>query len=282
MKKQKSNLQTRLITAAVGLPIVIMFILLPYGKHFGISLMIMIANAFAVQELHDNLLKKKTKVSWTGYLGMLLPIAEVIELRMFPKLNILAYTLCAFLGLAFLVECIEGAKDNFENSLARMSATTLNIVYPGFLMAQLIKVAHFPNATQMTVTFLAIVFGSDTLAYFCGRAFGKNNKGFVKCSPNKSLAGFIGGTILVGILGAIATFFATQTLPCNPFEMFLVAFITACFGTLGDLFESMLKRSCEIKDSGFIIPGRGGLLDCIDSISVAAPIFVLLAEIFLQ
>lgn len=282
MKLLKSNLQARLLTAVVGIPVVLLFVLTPYAQYLGISILILLTTIAGVQELHDNLLKQKTKVSWTGYLGMLLPVAKIIELRFFPGLNVLGFTLCAFLGLAFLVECIEGGKDNFENSLARMSATTLNIVYPGYLMAQLIRVAHFPNAPQMIIVFLSIIFGSDSLAYICGRAFGKNNKGFVKCSPNKSLAGFVGGTVLIGILGACATFIFTNALHCTAMEMFLIAFVTACFGTAGDLFESMLKRACGVKDSGFLIPGRGGLLDCIDSVSVAAPIFVLFAEIFLQ
>ena len=60
--------------------------------------------------------------------------------------------------------------------------------------------------------------------------------------------------------------------------MFLLALATSIFGTFGDLFESMLKRSAGVKDSGIAVPGRGGMLDCIDSISVAIPIYVLLLQ----
>ena len=65
----------------------------------------------------------------------------------------------------------------------------------------------------------------------------------------------------------------------TPLKMFIIALPTAVFGTFGDLFESMLKRSAGVKDAGVVIPGRGGMLDCIDSLSIAIPIFTMLYEL---
>lgn len=99
--------------------------------------------------------------------------------------------------------------------------------------------------------------------------------------PNKSIAGFIGGTFVVALIGSIVTLAFPGLYPFSPLTTFVLFFFTALFGTAGDLFESMLKRTCGVKDAGTMVPGRGGMLDCIDSLSIAAPIFVFGIELIL-
>jgi phosphatidate cytidylyltransferase len=118
---------------------------------------------------------------------------------------------------------------------------------------------------------------NDSAAWAAGMLFGSGNRGIIPASPNKSVAGFIGGTaaaVLAG-LGGVLLFpavFAPKLLPPLPSGLILGLFLGAA-ASLGDLMESALKRSSGIKDSGSIIPGRGGVLDSIDSIALAAPVF---------
>ena len=257
-----SSLLIRCITAAVAVPLLlVIIILLPQMNHLAFSIVIVLVNAIGTFELHNNILRKKIDVPFTGYLAILLPIVELINSYTIKDDELTIFLLLCFLGFAFFVEVIHGAKDNFSHSLERIGATALTLCYPSAI-----------------IVFLAIVFGSDTAAYFTGMLFGKNNKGYVKCSPNKSIAGFIGGTIGISLILSILVAIFPSMLPLTPPSMFLLALCTAIFGTFGDLFESMLKRSAGVKDSGIAVPGRGGMLDCIDSISVAIPIYVLLLQ----
>jgi phosphatidate cytidylyltransferase len=101
---------------------------------------------------------------------------------------------------------------------------------------------------------------------------GKNNRGIIKASPNKSILGFIGGflgSIAVGILA----YFIFFDIFGHLLKMIILGFITALAAIIGDLAESVMKRSAQIKDSGNVIPGRGGILDSIDSIIFAAPAY---------
>ena len=125
--------------------------------------------------------------------------------------------------------------------------------------------------------FLNILF-----AFFFGIAFGRNNKGVLKVSPNKSIAGFVGGLMIPGILGVLSAVLFPDVFIYNAAEGFIVGFITACLGTVGDLIESSFKRSAEVKDSGSIIPGRGGILDSVDSVIMAAPVYVAIITLVLS
>lgn len=277
-----SSLKKRTLTAVVGLPLILCIIFLfPQNNHLLFSILVAFVSVCGSWELKNNLINKKIDTSPTAYFGMLLPVIELININFFPEVEVTRFVLAAFIGIAFFVEIFNGAKDNFENSLMRIACTILNIVYPGLFMVYGIRLCYLPSAQTMITTFISIVLGSDTMAYCVGMLFGKNNKGIIKCSPNKSVAGFIGGTIVIGIIGAVITICNPSLYPFSPLTAFLLFFFTACFGTAGDLFESMLKRACGVKDAGVMVPGRGGMLDCIDSISIAVPIFVIGVEFIL-
>lgn len=277
-----SSLKQRLITAAVGLPLVFSSIFLfPQKNHLFFCIVVIFVSTCGSWELKNNLIEKKISTPPTSYLGILLPVIELVNINFFPTVEITRFTLAAFVGISFLWEIFSGAKDNFEHSLVRIACTILNIVYPGLFMVYGIRLCYLPDAEVMIATFIAVVLGSDSFAYIFGMLFGKNNKGIVKCSPNKSIAGFLGGTVFIGLAGAVISLIWPELYPFSPLTVFLLFLCTSIFGTAGDLFESMLKRSCGVKDAGVMIPGRGGMLDCIDSISVAVPIFVIGVELIL-
>lgn len=119
----------------------------------------------------------------------------------------------------------------------------------------------------------ALVWGADTGAYFTGRAFGKRKLAPL-VSPGKTLEGLLGGVVLTMILAfGVAQY---QHLAGTKFWAFLgLSLLTVLASVLGDLWESMVKRQAGVKDSGTIFPGHGGALDRIDSLTAAAPVFVL-------
>lgn len=119
---------------------------------------------------------------------------------------------------------------------------------------------------------LIIIWGADTAAYFTGRKWGKH-KLAKDVSPGKTWEGCAGaliGTVLI----ALITCFYTQPKPIWV-PAIILSILTVIFSIVGDLFESMMKRVANVKDSGKLLPGHGGLLDRIDSLTAAAPIFAL-------
>ena len=117
-----------------------------------------------------------------------------------------------------------------------------------------------------------LVWGADSGAYFIGRKFG-NKKLAPKVSPNKSVEGLYGG-IVTSMLIVITVTLLYLDISIPELLLFLILSVLTVFSSvLGDLFESMIKRRAGIKDSGRILPGHGGVLDRIDSLLAAAPIF---------
>ena len=119
---------------------------------------------------------------------------------------------------------------------------------------------------------MLLIWGADSGAYFAGRAFGKR-KLAPKVSPGKSWEGVIGGLLTALVAAVIATQWLGAVGGLAGF-LALVA-VTVFISVLGDLSESLFKRVMALKDSGGILPGHGGVLDRIDSLTAAAPIFAL-------
>jgi phosphatidate cytidylyltransferase len=121
---------------------------------------------------------------------------------------------------------------------------------------------HYPLA------FMLLLWANDTGAYLIGMKFGQS-KLFERHSPKKTWEGFIGGIVIGAAVGFVISLYFKE-LPWK--QWVSVAIIISCFGTLGDLIESMFKRSINVKDSGGLLPGHGGLLDRFDGLLIAAPV----------
>lgn len=154
----------------------------------------------------------------------------------------------------------------------KLAAATLSVI-PAWCALALIHASQ-PHGNRWLLVALMIVWAADSGAYFAGRKFGKH-KLSPRISPNKTVEGLIGGIVAGMVVAlALAWFFADASLKQLP-AVAIVAIWTILFSVVGDLFESLLKRHVGAKDSGALIPGHGGVLDRIDSVLAALPVFAL-------
>lgn len=171
-------------------------------------------------------------------------------------------------------------KDLFSEKTIPLFSSKRFIITTFYLSSSfvfLISIANF-NSTFNPLLLLGmfiLVWVNDTFAYLVGKNFGKQ-KLFPSVSPKKTVEGFLGGLFF----SCIASYFiANFTNVLDPTNWLILSIIISVFGTLGDLIESKFKRQAQVKDSGVIMPGHGGLLDRLDSIIFAAPFIYLFLKI---
>ncbi|MEI6172973.1 MAG: phosphatidate cytidylyltransferase [Bacteroidota bacterium] len=164
--------------------------------------------------------------------------------------------------------------------LINIAMTTLGFYYVAFPFSLLLyfnkpDVLHFWGMPVILVGYFLLTWLDDTAAYLFGKQFGKHMF-FERISPKKTWEGTISG-IIVTLIAANGLHFLISVLPL--FDWLALACIVLFFGTNGDLVESLIKRSLNIKDSGNILPGHGGILDRFDTMLISAP-FVFLYFFF--
>ncbi|MFL0352078.1 phosphatidate cytidylyltransferase [Xanthomarina sp. GH4-25] len=165
---------------------------------------------------------------------------------------------------------------NIPLFISKKIITTTFYLSSGFIFLVLIASHnHTFNPIILFGSFI-LVWTNDTFAYLVGKNFGKQ-KLFPSISPKKTVEGFLGGLFFASVASYfIATFTETNLSFSN---WLILSIIISVFGTLGDLIESKFKRQANVKDSGIIMPGHGGLLDRFDSIIFAAPFIYLFLRI---
>ena len=276
------NLRDRLFTVFLGVPLVLgMIFFVPQYNFIVFSIFLIVMTVAGSFEMSRMLFGKVTAI---GYLASVLPLVQYLQgiLKFNPQVPDIIYV--SLLLLSFMIEIKAGEKDNFKQSLQRAGKNALLITYPGYLISFFLRLLAIDGITSYAVMFfLVLVFGNDIFAYVFGRLFGKNNKGIVKVSPNKSVAGFVGS-----FLSAIALSFGYYALFKNNLPYISVLYRIALgagvsiAANIGDLIESVFKRSAGVKDSGNIFPGRGGALDSMDSEIASAPLFFLLFKLIME
>jgi phosphatidate cytidylyltransferase len=178
--------------------------------------------------------------------------------------------------LSFIVEIYR----NKPHPLANIATTTLGFLYIALPFSMLLyfnrpDTLHFMGMPVILVGYFTFTWMNDTSAYLYGKQFGKH-KFFERISPKKTWEGTIAGAVVTFLL-AFGLHFLVHDMPLT--DWLALAGMVVLFGTHGDLVESLLKRSLNIKDSGTILPGHGGILDRFDTMLISAP-FVFLYFFF--
>jgi len=259
---------TRVLSGAVLILLAIALVwLAPPAVFFSVGVLLTIA---ASQELID--LARAGGLDVPRFLSRLAAtLTMAVASLPAPPWALAVTLLAAFLAMAFVTL---GSWRGEPDALATVSASLLPSIYIGLPIATLvaIRVNGGPAALFLLVSTIVV---SDSAQYYSGRAFGRRPLA-PAISPKKTVEGAAGGFVF----GALALALAGHWwLPGVPVAMrALVGVGVVALGIAGDLFESMLKRSAGVKDSSSLIPGHGGILDRIDALLFAAPIYYIVLK----
>ena len=167
----------------------------------------------------------------------------------------------------FLLRDLFSSK-NLPSVLIKKNLSFIFYITSSFIFIYLIgNFNGFYNPSIILGCFI-LIWVNDSFAYIIGRSFGKQ-KLFFSVSPHKTVEGFLGGLFFCCVSASLVSRFVDDTL--NTSNWLILAIIVSIFGTLGDLIESKFKRESNVKDSGKIMPGHGGILDRLDSIIFTSP-----------
>jgi phosphatidate cytidylyltransferase len=161
-----------------------------------------------------------------------------------------------------------------RDAIGRVAAAMLPMLYLGLPIGALVALREQHGPPALFLLMLAVMV-SDTAQYYCGRAFGRRPLASA-ISPKKTIEGAIGGFVFGGALVAVVGAWWLPEVPAALRAALGVAVVA--LGIAGDLFESMLKRSAGVKDSATLIPGHGGVLDRIDALLFAAPVYYIVLK----
>jgi phosphatidate cytidylyltransferase len=278
-------MKTRLLTAAIALPIIFASIILPLW--FAETVWIFVAIAvFAIGaglfEFFSLTKKLELKAdAAVAYLGAAALIVAFVFDAPAKAPDLLILTLALFVGAVLASQAFRFRK-NFSKMLTGCGVTILGVLYiaflGGFLISTRMGFESVPGlSTDLLLFFVIVLFGSDAGAYFAGRAIG-NHKLAPAISPGKTVEGLIGGLAAAAGLAALCTYVFFEELPYR-FSIPL-AVVMASVGVLGDLAESAMKRGSNAKDAANVLPGHGGLLDRLDSLLLNAPILYYFARFY--
>jgi phosphatidate cytidylyltransferase len=269
--------RTRLLAALVMAPLAIAAILLlPTEWMMVLAAVVFLAGLwewFDLAEIDDTLARTVLLIAnlglmvaivWasrssTGFTFVLLQLATVIGVVWW------------LLALAWLGRYQFASDHDTYARVFKLAAGALSVI-PAWCALAWIHASE-PNGHRWLLTALAIVWAADTGAYFAGRKLGQH-KLAPRVSPNKTWEGLLGGVLAGTAAGLIFALIAGATAAQLP-AVALVALAAVLFSVVGDLFESLLKRHANVKDSGHLIPGHGGILDRIDGVLAALPVFAL-------
>ena len=270
-------MKTRILTAAVALPILIASIVLPsYFPETSWLFVMIAALALAAGLFEFYSLTKKLELKGDAsiaYLGSAALFVNFLFDSPAKTPDLLLATIAAFAAAVLVTQTFRFQKD-FTRMLVGAGVTVLGPLYIAFLGGFLVAIRvgfenHLYLSTHLLGFFFLVLMGSDTGAYFTGKAIGKH-KLIPKISPGKTWEGLVGGFVAAAAFAALAT---AWFFPELPYQVSIpLAVVMSGVGVLGDLAESAMKRGAGAKDAAAILPGHGGFLDRLDSLLLNAPL----------
>jgi phosphatidate cytidylyltransferase len=263
-----SNFNERLLT---GVLFVIVLLGAIYQSELASSILFFVIILLCQREFYNFF--KTSEVKPQALVGVLGGLSFFLASVIAFQANLSFNTLFLIVPLIFLVFVLELFR-NRKEPIANIGYTILGIIYVSVPFTLLHQISYFDNHEfgtsynyEVLIGYFFVLWANDTGAYLVGRKIGKT-KLFERISPKKTWEGTIGGLFFGLLLGYINSqiFSGLDIL-----TWMTIALIVVIFGSLGDLVESLFKRSLGIKDSGKILPGHGGVLDRFDGIFISAP-----------
>jgi phosphatidate cytidylyltransferase len=263
---EKKMLWKRIIAALIGIPVLV-YILYQSGILLLCTVLILII--FSLTEF-------KNLVSQAGFRNISISLwlgGVIVPFTVQYNSNLISLAIFIYLVVTVVYYLI---KHPYFTPLD-LSLSFLGFIYIVGGFTHILLLRELQQGFWLIIYVFVIVWSTDTAAYFVGTLFGKHNLA-PAISPKKTWEGFLGGILFSMVTAMILVNVANLQ---NPMPLLLLTPIISISGQLGDLFESALKRFAGIKDSGYIIPGHGGVLDRFDSTLLAVP-FTYHLVIFLE
>lgn len=271
-------LKQRILTALIAAPLILWSVVVFSHQAIAIELgLILVLAAWEWARLSG----MTGRISRIGYSLLMAGVLSLVGWLMHRDMTLLAnflYVAVAWWLCAIAVIIVADRTDRHNQQTLSAAGITLNltlgiIVLVGAFVA-ITALHQSPDYGYVYILLLlAIIWIADSAAYFTGKALGKH-KLAPHVSPGKTWEGVIGAIVAVLIAAYIMTVFLKFAYPENMYFM-LIALVTMLISIVGDLLESLLKRRVGVKDSSRLLPGHGGILDRIDSLVAAAPVFML-------
>jgi len=276
-----SQLTQRLLLFFLGIPLLIgIIMLLPMYNHLAWNIVMVLGSIAGASELYKMLNRKfDLTVRRFPLAGAYLPVAAYLEISGFVANGFTGLMLIIIISIVMTREVFLNDKIDIDKVITRLMASIMILLYPGLFMVYTIKVSIFPEASYLILLFLVLIFTNDSMAFVAGSLFGRKSTKLFLVSPNKSIVGFISGILFTIAAGLV--FRILFPISISFWQMILLSTVSTLSANAGDLIESAIKRSADVKDAGSIMPGRGGILDSIDSILFSAPIYYYILTIIL-
>lgn len=254
-------MKSRLIVAAIGVPFLYLVVLSDHANNLALVLLLAIAGGMASLELCQMIRPQGPYVPATFAAVVMSPLLAW-------QLGEVGVVLAMLASIPLLM-VFQGLSVPRDEPLPAILATLMPVMYmaPPMGLAVVLRQAEF--GFGIVLLLVASVFLNDTGAYTFGRLFGRH-KLSPRISPNKSIEGFVGGVVI----GTFVMWYGHFLLKADDFsglEAAMIGIAVAFATPLGDLFESLLKRSAGVKDSGALLGEHGGILDRIDALLIAIP-----------
>jgi phosphatidate cytidylyltransferase len=257
-----TNTTKKKIWTAIGfVPPVIFFIVV--GPPFILTLMVLLATFLGLREFYNLTLPHSGWVEKSVGVGLGLLLSIVIIQGNMKMVFPFFVFLLLFLSIFFM-----GTSENLETTASHMGIIFFGIFYIGFLLSHVSLIQNMASGKQWVLFLILTVWAGDVSAFLFGSLFGRH-KLYPKISPKKTYEGLAGGmvgSVIVALAYALLFIPRLKIVHC-----ILLAIGLGVLGQLGDFTESMLKRGAQVKDSGSLIPGHGGMLDRLDSFLFSAP-----------
>ncbi len=274
-------MKTRIITALVGLPI--LFAVMALFNTIVFNIAIAALCLIAVHEVFNAFQFEKQNYVYWGFVPYILLLMSgntaLVKMCIMPA----TYLLMLYLALCLIANSQKLSAAKLGGMVAFSGVIIICFSSIIALKCLLPRAEYGYDALYFVFLILGFAWGGDTAAYFTGRAFGKHKLAPV-VSPNKTVEGAVGGVFGSMLLGIIVTACYTAIhktlfgMPASEISwkyyliVALVGGVGSLLGIAGDLFASVIKRQCGIKDYGTIFPGHGGIMDRFDSVQFIAPL----------
>ncbi len=255
----RSDLPARLATAAVGIPALLLVIWLGGAPYVAAAAAILALGAYELA--HAAGMRHRDPLTWCAALG-----AAALALAAARGQGAIILCVTGLLALTLLIEVLRA---DVPQGFARWAAAMGAALYPGVLGSHVVLLRQATDGRDWVLLMLLTTFATDTGAYAVGRLVG-GPKLAPRISPGKTVAGALGG-LASGTLAA-AALAALLNLERPVGLTVALGAAVAVAGQLGDLAESLLKRSLGVKDLGRLFPGHGGAMDRLDSVLFTAPV----------